>query len=391
MEQLNLNSKQLMQKYEQHYPENFQDPCKLEVMKNPVMHVGCGASFEEASIRDWLNKNPTCMLCRAPANVVDFVPNRNLKNGIEELPEKVLRVIDLQGNEINVLRDEKNQNIHQIEDLNIENQDLKLINNQKDGVIVGLRNDNSELTNQKTQAIQEKRAALDEVKNYKERVEYFEQKPVYQDMSRKIIQLTEKIDLMDLKEGSIESFIINSKARKTYNESQWKTRLNDQKQNAEHYLQCIFKGGPSIERRNAFIDIGLSNHFQNHHENIYRTILNHHKGDIVELTENLMRHHSYTISDATSGSYQIRFSEQENKKFFFPLIDKLIEQGNVVARAIDFTRKHNTTLQWKPENEWNDFESNRFSPKTYLGTVKTILKQSLRYEICEQISLAILK
>ena len=148
------------------------------------MHVGCGASFEEASIRDWLNKNPTCMLCRAPANVVDFVPNRNLKNGIEELPEKVLRVIDLQGNEINVLRDEKNQNIHQIEDLNIENQDLKLINNQKDGVIVGLRNDNSELTNQKTQAIQEKRAALDEVKNYKERVEYFEQKPVYQDMSR---------------------------------------------------------------------------------------------------------------------------------------------------------------------------------------------------------------
>ena len=48
---------------------------------------------------------------------------------------------------------------------------------------------------------------------------------------------------MDLKEGSIESFIINSKARKTYNESQWKTRLNDQKQNAEHYLQCIFKGG----------------------------------------------------------------------------------------------------------------------------------------------------
>ena len=91
------------------------------------------------------------------------------------------------------------------------------------------------------------------------------------------------------------------------------------------------------------------------------------------------------------GSYQIRFSEQENKKFFFPLIDKLIEQGNVVARAIDFTRKHNTTLQWKPENEWNDFESNRFSPKTYLGTVKTILKQSLRYEICEQISLAILK
>ena len=63
----------------------------------------------------------------------------------------------------------------------------------------------------------------------------------------------------------------------------------------------FLKEGPSIERRNAFIDIGLSNHFQNHHENIYRTILNHHKGDIVELTENLMRHHSYTISDATSG------------------------------------------------------------------------------------------
>ena len=47
-------------------------------MKSPMIVTGCGHSFEESAIRDWLNKHNKCPICNGPANVDTIVKNFTL-------------------------------------------------------------------------------------------------------------------------------------------------------------------------------------------------------------------------------------------------------------------------------------------------------------------------
>jgi hypothetical protein len=60
--------------------------CKItcEPMKNPVIpNCGCGCSFEESALKDWLSRNNTCPNCREPCSIDRLIPNRTVKNAIQ--------------------------------------------------------------------------------------------------------------------------------------------------------------------------------------------------------------------------------------------------------------------------------------------------------------------
>ena len=97
-----LNHQQLQQRYAEIIPDGFHCPASLEVMQNPVIHKGCGNSFEQAVIVDWLQRSQTCMTCRADATMADFVVNRNLADGIEGMSNVF--------NRLGITEDQRDQN-----------------------------------------------------------------------------------------------------------------------------------------------------------------------------------------------------------------------------------------------------------------------------------------
>ncbi len=64
------------------HPEVFYCPITAETMKDPVIDPE-GNSYERAAIEEWLARNATSPVTRAPLRACQLVPNRGLKCAIE--------------------------------------------------------------------------------------------------------------------------------------------------------------------------------------------------------------------------------------------------------------------------------------------------------------------
>lgn len=68
-------------------PESFICPISGEIMKDPVI-TPSGISYERETIETWLKKKPVDPLSKKPLDVKDLIPNRSLKDTIQEFMNK---------------------------------------------------------------------------------------------------------------------------------------------------------------------------------------------------------------------------------------------------------------------------------------------------------------
>lgn len=68
--------------------ESFFCPITQEIMKEPVITITKGISYEKTAIINWLKKNQTCPKTRTPLNADQLIPNYALKNTIEDYLKK---------------------------------------------------------------------------------------------------------------------------------------------------------------------------------------------------------------------------------------------------------------------------------------------------------------
>ena len=67
-------------------PSAFICPITHAVMREPVLLVPSGITYESSAIRRWLERSPTCPLSRCPATPRDMVRNRALEAAISQGP-----------------------------------------------------------------------------------------------------------------------------------------------------------------------------------------------------------------------------------------------------------------------------------------------------------------
>jgi Mg-chelatase subunit ChlD len=65
------------------FPESFLCPLTQQPMQDPVMDPE-GTTYERAAIEDWLGRNPTSPITRTAMTKKDLIPNRSLREAIEE-------------------------------------------------------------------------------------------------------------------------------------------------------------------------------------------------------------------------------------------------------------------------------------------------------------------
>lgn len=68
---------------EDNYPQSFFCPLTLQIMKDPVVDPE-GNSYEREAIESWLLKEGSSPITRNPLNITDLIPNRALREAIEE-------------------------------------------------------------------------------------------------------------------------------------------------------------------------------------------------------------------------------------------------------------------------------------------------------------------
>lgn len=68
-------------------PDSFICPISGEIMKDPVI-TPSGVSYDRANIEAWLKKKEIDPLTKKPLTVNDLVPNRGLKEAIEQFMNK---------------------------------------------------------------------------------------------------------------------------------------------------------------------------------------------------------------------------------------------------------------------------------------------------------------
>jgi len=68
---------------EDQFPQSFYCPLTLQLMKDPVVDPE-GNSFEREAVEDWLKRNETSPVTRNPLKMSDLIPNRALKDAIED-------------------------------------------------------------------------------------------------------------------------------------------------------------------------------------------------------------------------------------------------------------------------------------------------------------------
>ena len=64
-------------------PDSFICPISQAIMKDPYIDSD-GNSYDWETIQEWLQLNPFSPFTRNPLNITSLVPNRALKNVIEE-------------------------------------------------------------------------------------------------------------------------------------------------------------------------------------------------------------------------------------------------------------------------------------------------------------------
>jgi len=68
---------------EKRFPESYYCPLTQELMNDPVVDPE-GNSYERSAIEDWLARNATSPITRAKLTLAELVPNRALKDAIDE-------------------------------------------------------------------------------------------------------------------------------------------------------------------------------------------------------------------------------------------------------------------------------------------------------------------
>lgn len=74
--------------------EAFTDPITLEPLEDPYLHKECSKDFNYTSVLEFVEQHKKCPWCSKNATLEDFIPNRTLKNGLEEMQRCALRSID---------------------------------------------------------------------------------------------------------------------------------------------------------------------------------------------------------------------------------------------------------------------------------------------------------
>lgn len=70
------------------FPESFYCPLTHELFNDPVVDPE-GNSYERSAITEWLQKNSTSPITRTPLAISDLVPNRALRDAIEEKKKEI--------------------------------------------------------------------------------------------------------------------------------------------------------------------------------------------------------------------------------------------------------------------------------------------------------------
>jgi len=70
-----------------------------EIMIDPVIDPE-GNTYERSAIENWLNRNPISPVTRSPLTIEQLIPNRSLRNAINEYLE--INQIELNINNINI-------------------------------------------------------------------------------------------------------------------------------------------------------------------------------------------------------------------------------------------------------------------------------------------------
>lgn len=64
-------------------PEEYLDPIHYTIMKDPVLSIVSGHTFERESITEWINSNGTDPINQKSLNIHQLVPNRTLREAID--------------------------------------------------------------------------------------------------------------------------------------------------------------------------------------------------------------------------------------------------------------------------------------------------------------------
>eukprot|EP01118_Nematostelium_gracile_P010580 TRINITY_DN3664_c0_g1_i1.p1 TRINITY_DN3664_c0_g1~~TRINITY_DN3664_c0_g1_i1.p1 ORF type:complete len:804 (-),score=283.41 TRINITY_DN3664_c0_g1_i1:97-2508(-) len=84
---------------EKDFPESFYCPLTHEIFREPMVDKE-GNTYEKKAIEQWLQKDPTSPITRTPLALKDLVPNRALKEIIEQaLMAKGIKLLDIQDKE----------------------------------------------------------------------------------------------------------------------------------------------------------------------------------------------------------------------------------------------------------------------------------------------------
>ncbi len=70
--------------------ESFIDPITLDDLSDPWVHIGCSKDFNYSSVVLIIEKHKKCPWCTAVVTMQDFIPNRTLKSGLEEMQQQAL-------------------------------------------------------------------------------------------------------------------------------------------------------------------------------------------------------------------------------------------------------------------------------------------------------------
>lgn len=70
--------------------DSFTDPITFENLTDPWLHIGCSKDFNKSTIIEFVQKTRRCPWCQAEVKIEDFIPNRSLKNGIEEMRRRAV-------------------------------------------------------------------------------------------------------------------------------------------------------------------------------------------------------------------------------------------------------------------------------------------------------------
>ena len=74
-------------------PESYQCAISMTIMRDPVIDPE-GYTYERGAIEEWLNNNTISPMTRTPLTADKLVPNRALRDSIEEFAEKLLKEND---------------------------------------------------------------------------------------------------------------------------------------------------------------------------------------------------------------------------------------------------------------------------------------------------------